>query len=81
MKFVQYKYIRQNTLKSWNKNAYIINCKFPIYIYDKIHSKLEQKKPTKYIVYFQSILKVSDIYAYTYIHQNTPCWNKNAYKA
>ena len=36
-----------------------------IYIYDNIHSKLEQKKPTKYIVNFRYI---SEIY--------TLSWNK-----
>ena len=31
-------------------------------IYDKIHSKLEQKKPAKYILNFRYISEVSDIY-------------------
>ena len=39
--------------------------KFSIYIYDRIHSKLEQKKPTKYIVNFRYI---SEVY--------TLSWNK-----
>ena len=40
---------------------------FILYIlYDKIHSKLEQKKPTKHIVNFRYILEVSDIYTTKY---------------
>ena len=35
-----------------------------IYIYDNIHSKLEQQKPAKYIVNFRYISKVSDIIIY-----------------
>ena len=83
IKFIRYIFVRQNTLKSWNKKACKIYPKFPIYIesfryiytkhtlswnkkrlrnkseisdiyrkfpmfiYDKIHSELEQKTLTK----------------------------------
>ena len=40
-----------------------------IYLYDNIHSKLEQKKPANYIVNFRYISEVSDIYCiYDKIH-------------
>ena len=32
--------------------------KFSIYVYDKIHSKLEQKTPTKYIINFGYITEI-----------------------
>ena len=35
--------------------AYLLQNLSDIYTYDKIHSKLEQKKPTKYIVKFQYV--------------------------
>ena len=40
--------------------------KFTIYIYNKVHSKLGQKKPAKYIVNFRYISEVSDIYTTKY---------------
>ena len=55
-------YIRQNTLQVGTKKLtkYIVNFRFiaevsyiHIPIYDKIHSKLEQKTPTKYVGNFQ----------------------------
>ena len=48
MKFVRYVY-RKFLI-------YIGNLR---YIYDKIHSKLEQKKPAKYIVNFRYISEIS----------------------
>ena len=44
-------------------------------IYDNIHSKLEQKKPAKYIVNFRYISEVSDIY---YTKKYTLSWNKKS---
>ena len=56
-------YIRQNTLLSWNKKRlrnkseiFDIYRKFPIFIHDKIHSKLEQKMLTKSVGNFRLIL-------------------------
>ena len=37
-------------------------------MHDNLHSKLEQKKPTKYILNFWYISEVSDIYIYAKIH-------------
>ena len=45
---------------------------FRLILYEKIHFKLEQKMPINYIVNFQYISEVSDIYTTKY----TLSWNK-----
>ena len=50
-----------------------------IYICDNIHSKLDQKKPAKYIVNFRYISGVSDIYIYDKIRSKLEQKNPTKY--
>ena len=75
IKFVRYRFIRQHTLQVGTKKACKLYRKYPIYIgsfryiYDKIHSKLEQKKATNYLVNFRYIYRKFTLYK---LEQKTP---------